>query len=132
MKTRTLLRSLLVVAALAVVAAPLTVKLGDGGDEPYVSVEANEAEAAGAGTASFGDFDVNYFTNGKTEISIVKGGQVHFYLVLTSAQTTTLRAVYETAATIPLASGGQTAGANDAVDGTTTLPSRPSLGDLSD
>lgn len=88
------------------------------------------AFAAGTGTATFGDLVVNYFTNGKTEMKIVKGNQVLFYAVLSSAQTTTLRGVYTS--TLSPASGGQTAGTYDAMDGTVTLPGDPIYGDLTD
>ena len=97
-------------------------------DVPFFEV--NEAYAAG--TETFGDLEVNYYTNGKTEF-IIKNPSVSsnilFYAVLTSAETSSLRGVYNDVRT---ATGGLTAAGNNATDGTTTIPSRPTFGDLTD
>lgn len=87
-----------------------------------------DARAAGTGTATFGQFKIDYFTDGTSLFSIRQHGNVFLYAVLTSAQTTTLRKVYSS--TPDIASGGQ---APSAIDGTDTLPScAPHLGDLTD
>lgn len=131
---RTLLSTMLLGAlALAVVVAPIAVKLADDPESalPDVSIEMNEAEAAaGTGTLTIGDLTIDYYTTGETEWTMKKGNQVLVYFVLTSAETTNMRKIFTT---IPqAAAGGQTKGTYDAIDGTVTLPMDPIYGDLTD
>lgn len=77
--------------------------------------------------ATFGEVKFTHGTGGITNLRIQKDGGVFVYLTLTSAQTTTLRAIW---GDNRIASGAESATFTDATD---TLPGcAPQLGDLSD
>lgn len=86
--------------------------------------------AHAANTVTFGQATFTYFDSGRTNLTILSpdGGKVLCYLTLTSAQTTSMRAIYGTPST---ASGGSTG--TEPKDGTATLPGcAPNYGDLTD
>ena len=85
--------------------------------------------AAFANEVTIGNITFKYFDSGETLVKVAVDPQVYVYAVLTSAETTDLREIYEDD-TRGDASGGSTD--DPPTYNGPTMPQHPSLGDLTD